>query len=50
VLSEIEVAGTAYLERIFGALGGAKVEEFVRVMDDFAKSADAVQRSSEFQP
>jgi DNA-binding MarR family transcriptional regulator len=50
VLSEIEVAGTEYLERIFGALGGAKVEEFVRVMDDFAKSAEAVQRSSEFQP
>lgn len=50
VLSEIEVAGTAYLERIFSSLGDAKVEEFVRVMDDFAKSAEIVQRSSEFQP
>jgi DNA-binding MarR family transcriptional regulator len=50
VLGEIEVASKAYLDRIFGALGEAKVEEFVRMMEDFSKSAEAVQQSSEFQP
>lgn len=50
VLGEIEVASKAYLDRIFGALGEARVEEFVRLMEDFAKSAEAVQQASEFQP
>ncbi len=50
VLGEIEVAGNAYLGRIFGSLGDAKVEEFVRLMKEFSRSAEAVQQSSEFQP
>jgi DNA-binding MarR family transcriptional regulator len=50
VLGEIEVASKAYLDRIFGSLGDAKVEEFVRLMEEFSRSAEAVQQSSEFQP
>jgi len=50
VLGEIEVASKAYLDRIFGSLGDANVKEFVRLMEDFSKSAEAVQQSSEFQP
>lgn len=50
VLGEIEVASKAYLDRIFGSLGDAKVEEFVRVLEDFSRSAEAVQQAAEFQP
>ncbi len=50
VLGEIEVASKAYLDRIFNELGDAKVEEFVRLMEEFSKTAEALQRSAEFQP
>ena len=50
VLGEIEVASKAYLNRVFSNLGEARVEEFVRLMEEFSRSAEAVQQSSEFQP
>ena len=50
VLGEIEVASKAYLDRVFGAMGDEQVEDFVRLMERFAASAEAVQTESEFRP
>ncbi|TAK69384.1 MAG: MarR family transcriptional regulator [Dehalococcoidia bacterium] len=50
VLGEIEVASRAYLDRIFGALGEDKVEDFIRLMEEFSRSAEGIQQSSELQP
>ncbi len=50
VLGEIQVASKAYLDRVFGAMGEAQVEEFVRLMEAFSASAEAVQQAAEFRP
>lgn len=50
VLGEIEVASRAYFDRIFHALGDASVARFIEIMEEFSRSAESVQRSSEFQP
>lgn len=50
VLGEIEVASKAYLDRVFAAMGEEQVEDFVKLMDRFSASAEAVQQDSEFRP
>lgn len=50
VLGEIEVASKAYLDRVFGTMGETEVQEFVRLMESFAASAEQVQQAAEFRP
>ena len=50
MLGEIEVASKAYLDRVFVTMGETQVEEFVRLMESFAASAEEVQLSAEFRP
>ena len=50
VLGEIEAASRAYLDQIFGKMGEEKVEELIRVLDEFTVCAQAVQREGEFLP
>ena len=48
VISQIEAAGRAYLDRIFSQMGAATVMEFISLLDQFVAAARAVQRASEF--
>lgn len=46
VLANLEAAGRAYLTRVFGRMGEAKVRQFIETMEEFAKAADAVEHES----
>ncbi len=48
VIGEIEAASRAYLDRVFERLGEERVEELIRVLDEFAQAAKAVQQEGEF--
>lgn len=50
VLGEIEVASKAYLDRVFRAMGDEQVEGFVKIMERFTASVEAVQQDAEFRP
>jgi len=50
VLGEIAVASKAYLDEVFGRMGEDIVAELVRLLDEFADSADAVQQHAEDRP
>ncbi len=50
VLGEIEAASRAYLDAIFSRMGDERVEELVGLLDEFTKTAHAVQRAGEFLP
>jgi len=50
ILGEIAVASSAYLKPIFSQMGEEKVKKLVGLLDEFTKSAQAVQREGEFLP
>ena len=50
VLAEIEVVGRAYMTEVLKRMGDEKVDQFVRILNEFTEAARAVLRESEFRP